>query len=85
MGSMYVSLGKPEQAIPARQLSTLGTQRESLPLLCTRHATSKITSFSDLSRLRTYGFRGEALASISYACRLVTVITKRKGDLAGWK
>jgi hypothetical protein len=55
-------------------------QYESLPLLCTRHATSKLSRFSDLESLTTYGFRGEALASVSFVCGKVGVVTKRRGE-----
>jgi DNA mismatch repair protein MutL len=52
-----------------------GMSAEDAGLAFVPHATSKITSIEDLHRIRTLGFRGEALATIAAVSR-VTLVTK---------
>src|SRR5580658_3442074 len=48
-----------------------GMSRDDAVLSLRRHATSKIRSATDLTAIRTLGFRGEALASIASVSNMV--------------
>lgn len=56
-----------------------GMAPEDLPKALERFATSKISKTDDLWSLRTFGFRGEALASIAAVSKL-TLTSRRSGD-----
>lgn len=56
-----------------------GMAPEDLPKSLDRFATSKISKTDDLWQLRTFGFRGEALASIASVSKL-TLTSRRQND-----
>ena len=61
-----------------------GMTKEDLIACAKPHSTSKITSESDLQKLSTLGFRGEALASIAAVSRL-EITSLRKNEKIAYK
>lgn len=60
----------------------VGMSQEDLLLSIERHATSKISKKDDLYNLYTYGFRGEALSSISAVSKM-TLSSRSEEDEVG--
>lgn len=59
-----------------------GMTAEDVALAIQRHTTSKISSLSDLEQVQSFGFRGEALASIASVAQL-EIASKTDQDEAG--
>jgi len=83
-GSTLVAIhvaSHPERLIRVQD-DGAGMSREDALLALRRHATSKIESADDLARIRSLGFRGEALASIAEVSRFA-LSTRSSEDLTG--
>lgn len=62
----------------------IGMDKEDTLLSIERHATSKISTKDDVFNLQTYGFRGEALASIAAVSKL-TITTRTVASNTGYR
>ncbi len=62
-----------------------GMSFKNLPFAFLRHATSKLKTFEDLYRLHSFGFRGEALASVAASARITCTTQPKNLDEDGGK
>lgn len=56
-----------------------GIDTKIFEYLCCRGATTKVSETSDINKLKTHGFRGQALSAIANLCEF-QIITKTKDD-----
>ena len=67
---------KGSSALIQVQDNGTGIHPDDLLLVCKRFNTSKLRQFEDLKNMTTYGFRGEALSSITHVAK-VTITTQK--------
>ncbi len=80
-GAMRITVELEQGGIDLVRVSDdgVGVPKEQIALTIHPHATSKVRDASDLDKIGTMGFRGEALASIASVAR-VSFRSRQKGD-----
>ena len=73
-GTKSILVSDNGSGIPAKNFDTL----------CQRGTTTKLSSFEDVFKVKSFGFRGQALSAISHLCD-ITLITKTKDDINKYK
>ncbi|KIM25641.1 hypothetical protein M408DRAFT_331017 [Serendipita vermifera MAFF 305830] len=57
-----------------------GISKDDYDTVALKHHTSKLSTFEDLTTVETFGFRGEALASLCALCESVTITTATSAE-----
>jgi DNA mismatch repair protein MutL len=83
-GNIVIEVEKGGMSLIRLRDDGRGIHKDDMALALSRHATSKISSFEDLAKVVSLGFRGEALPSISSVSRL-ELRSRREQDASGWK
>jgi len=85
-GSTQITIEVEESGLSKIQITDNGEgmAQADVAMSLRRHATSKIKNQGDLFRIRTLGFRGEALPSIASISHL-TIVTAADGEAYGTK
>lgn len=85
-GSTQITIEIEESGLSKIQITDNGEgmAQSDVAMSLRRHATSKIKNHGDLFRIRTLGFRGEALPSIASISHL-TIVTAAEGEAYGTK